>query len=171
MYTLDMEQLQEGYVAAVAATAGVEAEFPGGDRNKYDVELKRQDSTDVDEVNVRLQLKATGTARFMNSKDPSVGRCLSYQFQALDDFEALTMAGRTIKHLLVVMIVGPEQHAWTEATEDHLKTRKCCYWVNMEGEQARPGVLRPTVHLPVSQVFDADAITGILDRIERGQRI
>ena len=126
-HTQAMEQLQEGYVQAVAATAGVIAEFRRRDLHKYDVELTRQPDVSNEEAAVRLQLKATTTSR------PRVGAThLSFTLKSTKDLESLAMERTTIKHILVVMVVGADQHDWTEATHEGLTTRHCCYWVNLQ---------------------------------------
>ncbi len=165
-HTQAMEQLQEGYVQAVAATAGVIAEFRRRDLHKYDVELTRQPDVSNEEAAVRLQLKATTTSR------PRVGAThLSFTLKSTKDLESLAMERTTIKHILVVMVVGADQHDWTEATHEGLTTRHCCYWVNLEGASVPQGVASPTVHVPLSQVFDAEALNAILDRVEKGEPI
>lgn len=164
-FTQTMEQLQEGYVKSVAATAGVTAEVRHNDLHKYDLELTRQPDVGLEEVMVRVQMKAT-TSFSLNAGATH----LSYQFRKRADLESLTLP-RSIKHILVVMVVPRDQHHWTSSSQRHLKTRQCCYWANLEGMTVSAGVKSPSVQLPLSQKFDASALTGILNRVEKGVKI
>ncbi|WP_328527980.1 DUF4365 domain-containing protein [Nocardioides sp. NBC_00368] len=160
-----MEQLQEGYVASVAATAGAIAEFRKRDMHKYDVELSRQPDVGFEEVAVRLQLKSTTTIRPQPHETH-----IKFRFKTREDFNSLAMPRDTIKHILVVMVVGADQRAWTEASHDVLSLRHCCYWINLEGQVAPDVPKQPVVEVPRSNVFDASSVTAILDRIEQGQK-
>lgn len=163
LYTTVMEQLQEGYVAAVAASAGVVAEFRKRDVHKYDVELSRQDDISNEEVAVRVQLKST-----TQIKPNTGGPVVPFRFKTRGDFESLAMARRMQPHILVVMVVGKEQAMWTKAGHDELSVSHCCYWVSLEGHVAPTSPKRPVVHVPTANIFDAAALTDILDRIVRG---
>ena len=157
-----MEQLHEGYVAAIAATAGVSAQFVGRDMYKYDVEFVRQPDINVEEVSFRAQLKATTTIA-----PPAAGATsVSYQFTNKSDYEALAMPRSTQKRLLILLVVHPNQNRWTYAHHRSLLVRHCCYWLNMEGMSSTAA--SPTVSVPTANVFNADALTGILDRIHGG---
>lgn len=158
-----MEQLQEGYVAAVASTIGATAQFVTRDYHKYDVELIRQPDAELEAASVRVQLKSTTTIA------PKLGDdSFDYKFKARSDFEALAMRRTTIKHILVVMVVHPDQNLWTTATQSELSVQHCCYWLNLEGQTAPPSPDAPRVSVPTANVFDAASLSGMLDRIELG---
>lgn len=162
-HTQAMEQLQEAYVCAVAASAGTLAERVDRDMSKYDVELIRQPKSLQEEVSVRLQLKATTTIR------PKPGATeLSFKFKSRDDYVSLAMPRKHLKHLLVVMVVGADQRRWADAQHANLTVQHCCYWLNMEGMSTAGLPDNPTVKIPLTNVFDSHALSGILDRIEAG---
>lgn len=162
-HTAAMEQLQDGYVAAVAASAGTLAEFITRDYHGYDVELIRQPDPLVEQAAVRLQLKSTTLVR----PKPGV-TSFNYRFKERKHFDSLAMPRTTLHHILVVMVVGPDQHGWTVADHDALAVRHSCYWVNLAGQTAPPTPLQPVVSVPTANLFDVDALSGILDRIEQG---
>ncbi|GAA4875596.1 hypothetical protein GCM10023203_27220 [Actinomycetospora straminea] len=58
-FTDCMEQLQEGYVGAVAATAGCSFEIKRKDRYGSDIEIVRPGKNGGEEVAVKAQLKST----------------------------------------------------------------------------------------------------------------
>ncbi|MEL7974352.1 DUF4365 domain-containing protein [Isoptericola sp. F-RaC21] len=162
-FTDAMEQLQEGYVTSVAATAGVTVQHTDRDMHKYDLELVRQPSVDQEEVSVRLQLKSTTTI----SVQPGATH-FNYRFDSRASFDSLAMQRSTVKHILVVMLVHPDQNRWSFVHHRAMLTRQACYWAYLEGRAALERPLRPVVSVPLGNIFDARALTGILDRIEVG---
>jgi hypothetical protein len=88
-HTQAMEQLQDGYVASVAASAGALAEFVTRDMHKYDVELIRQPDITVEQAAVRLQLKSTTMIR------PKQGDThIKFRFKNRPDFNSLACHAR-----------------------------------------------------------------------------
>lgn len=165
-HTDAMEQLQEAYVGAVAASAGATTQWVSRDLHKYDVELIRQPDPLVEQASVRLQLKSTTTLQ------PAPGDThIQFRFKTREDFESLAMTRDSVKHLLVVMLVGPDQYKWTYSHHRAMLLRHCCYWLNLEGMSAPSNPLQPVVSVPLENVFDSAALTGILDRIEGGESL
>lgn len=160
-HTDAMEQLNEAYVAAVASTAGTSAQFVSRDYYGYDVEFMRMWEKSTEEVSVRAQLKSTTKLKY--SAD---GKSFSYQFESRDAFDSLVKPRTTQKHILVLMLIHHDQNRWTYAHQRALLLRHCCLWLNMEG-MTNPAKY-PTVSVPTANVFDATALTGILNRIEKG---
>lgn len=163
-FTDAMEQLQEGYVSAVAATCGVAAQWPPRDYFKYDVELVRQPDTAIEDVSVRAQMKST-TGIIV----PTGASHFSYQFKKRAAFDSLVMHRNGPKHILLLMVIHQDQNRWTYSHHRAMLLRHCCYWLNMEGMTST--AQQPTVSVPTANVFNAAALTGILDRIEGGQPI
>lgn len=161
-FTRCMEQLQEGYVLSVAATAGCTVERVQRDVNGIDLMIIRQHSPQLEEISLYAQLKSTTTKR-PNPDKPSFG----YQFRHRAHFDRLAMERSMIKAVLLVMVTDPDQSKWTAARHESLSVRKCCYWVNLEGQQSTAE--QPTVRVPTDQVFSAFALSVLLDRIERGE--
>ncbi|QFU94070.1 DUF4365 domain-containing protein [Amycolatopsis sp. YIM 10] len=161
-FTECMEQLQEGYVSAIAATAGCTVEFRRRDLYGVDMEVTRSGKTDADpETSIYLQLKSTTTI-----KPNSEAENFSYQFKKREYFEKLAIPNRYPKAFLVVMATSPIQQDWTKGGHEALEMLHCCYWVNLEGKTIKPGVQAPTVHIPTANVFDANGLSEMLDRIE-----
>jgi len=165
-FTECMEQLQEGYVASVAATAGCLLEPVARDRYGMDVMFVRVRPAGLEEVSVYAQLKNTTTVK----PDPAK-QFFSYQFKKKEYLERLAAPRSGIKAILVVMATHPHQELWTNGDHDSLALLHCCYWMSLEGETVPPGVNAPTVRVPTSNIFNADTLTCILDRIERGEAL
>lgn len=167
MFTECMEQLQEGYVAAIAATAGCTAEFKRRDRFGIDGLITRIGAAPgAEEISVQVQLKATSRIR----PDPK-RTTFPYRLKKRAYFQQLAIK-RTAgpKAILVVMSTTPVQADWSKATHDSLEIVHCCYWCSLEGQEL-PDVSSPTVPIPTSNIFDAAGLTDILDRLDRGEEL
>lgn len=166
-FTALLEQLQEGYVSTVAATAGCILESVKRDIYGFDGWLIRPPVRigEGEETMISVQLKNTTTVR----PDPAKGR-FSYQFKDRKSFEVLARP-RRVKALLLVMATPPQQANWTASDHDSLRVEHCCYWANLEGQQAAPGVQAPTVRVPTDNIFDARSLTAMMDRLERGEAL
>ena len=165
-FTEMMEQLQEGYVASVAASAGCSVEFMRHDRYRVDALVIRQIDQSREEVSVKAALKNTTLAR----PDPA-RPYFSYQFHKREHLESLTMPRKDPKAILLVMVTTPEQAMWTECDHESLKVRHCCYWAYFEGDTVTPGVQSPSVQIPTANVFDSAALTTIMDKLDRGESL
>lgn len=163
-FTTCMEQLQDGYVASIAATAGCTVEPVNRDVYGFDTLIIRSAAAGVEEVSVYVQLKNTTTVQ----PDPR-SSSFPFQFKKRDHFDRLAGPRRGIKALLIVMASPPVQAAWSEAGHDALTVRHCCYWKHLEGETVRPEVQSPTVRIPTANVFDAGALTRIMDKLDQGE--
>ena len=165
-FTVCMEQLQEGYVAAVAATAGCTTEPKRRDLYRTDLEIVRPPTNgQTEEISLLVQLKNTTIIR----PDPAK-ESFSYKFKKREYLEELAKY-RSRKAILVVMATVPVQADWSKATHDSLEVQHCCYWRSLEGEPVDVNVQSPTVKIPTVNVFDATALTGLLDRLERGENL
>ena len=157
-----MEQLQEGYVASVAATAGCLFQKFSKDRFGFDTMLVRPRPVG-EEISVFTQLKCTTTERPDPSK-PDFG----YRFRKRQYFDRLATIRSGIKAILIVMATHPAQARWTNGSHDRLELLYCCYWAYLEGLTVGDHIRTPTVRVPTSNVFDANALTWILDTLDRG---
>jgi len=158
-----MEQLQEGYVTSVAATAGCSAEFIRRDIYGFDVRLVRPQDPGTQEVAVMAQLKNTTTLK----PDPAKP-WFSYQFDKRENLLRLTEPRKDPKAILLVMVTTPGQKSWTECDHESLVLRHCCYWAYLEGQAVRPDVRSPTVHVPTINIFDSVALGEIMDKLDQG---
>jgi hypothetical protein len=163
-YTTCMEQLQEAYVMSVASAAGCTLEYKRRDVFGIDVQLIRPpaDAT-VQEISVYAQLKSTMTRK----PDPSK-EYFSYQFKKRQYMEHLVKRRSSPKAILIVMAMPRIQLDWSIADHESLKVSHCCYWVNLEGVPIPSGVQAPSVQIPTANKFDAQALTRIMDTLDRG---
>lgn len=164
-FTDCMEQLQEAYVTAVAATAGCSVEIVRRDMHGFDLIILRDSRSGGDEASLWVQLKSTTTVLGADQQ------WFSFKFRQRDSFDRLAKLRSAPKAILVVMITSPVQADWTWGDHDHLRVRHCSYWINLEGQSAAPGVQSPTVRLSTANIFDAPALSWMMDKLERGDPI
>lgn len=154
-------------MSAVAATAGCAVEPIRRDIYGMDLQVVRPGVTpQQEEIPVLLQLKNTTTLRPDRTKT-----YFPYQLKKRQYLEQLAMPRSRVKALLVVMATSPVQADWSKGTHDALTVQYCCYWCSLEGHDVSPNVQAPTVHIPTTNVFDAPALTDILDRLDRGEAL
>ncbi|MFC5213917.1 DUF4365 domain-containing protein [Streptomyces coerulescens] len=160
-----MEQLQQGYVTSVAATAGCTLEVVQGDIWGYDVRFVRPPRSHLDEESMLLaQLKCTTQITPDPAKD-----YFSYQFTKRQYFDHLVKPRSYPKAILVVMTTPTRQADWTDVSHEGLVTKRCCYWAHLEGIQADPSVKKPSVRIPTKNRLDAVALTKIMEKLDRGE--
>jgi hypothetical protein len=159
-----MEQLQEGYVAAVAATAGCLLETVKRDVWGVDIQIVRPMGSLIQEQMIFAQLKNTTTFK----PDPSKAN-FSYQFRARQHLEHLTKPRSRPKAILLVMVTRPDQSLWTSGDHDTLTVAHCCYWANLEGQSIKEGVQKPSVQVPTGNQFTAEALLAMFDRLDKGE--
>lgn len=164
-FTDCMEQLQEAYVAGIAATAGCQYQPVARDTYGADAFLVRVPDATQEEVGVYVQLKNTTTI-----KPPPQRSEFSYRFNEKRDMEMLVQKRKHIKKILVVMCTSPNQAEWTTADHDRLHMLHCCYWRYLEGLPV-PNVDKPTIRIPTANIFDAASLTKILNQIEAGESL
>ncbi|MFJ4869460.1 DUF4365 domain-containing protein [Streptomyces sp. NPDC088757] len=163
-FTTCMEQLQEGYMQSVAATAGCLFIKQGRDMFGMDAMLVRTSSDPLgEEASFYVQMKST-TQLTVNGEAESFG----YRFEKRDYMERLVRPRLGMKSLLVVMAIPKGQAEWTRTAHTHLEVKQACYWLNLEGMTV-PAVERPYVRIPTANLFNAEALTAIMGKIERGE--
>ncbi|WAL71660.1 DUF4365 domain-containing protein [Kitasatospora sp. YST-16] len=162
-----MELLQLGYVTSVAATAGCTVERVDTDLWGMDVTFIRPPATPLEEeVMLLAQLKCTTQINPDPAKDT-----FSYQFTKRQYFDHLAKPRRNFKSVLIVMTTPPIQADWTEVTHGGLLTRRACYWKHLEGMHADASIQKPSVKISTSDVFDAQTLIKLMDRVDRGDSL
>ncbi|MFD3645121.1 DUF4365 domain-containing protein [Streptomyces cyaneofuscatus] len=160
-----MELLQRGYVTSVAATAGCTTEVIQNDNWGIDVQFIRPPVVATRfETMLWAQLKSTTQI----TPDPQK-EFFSYQFTKRQYFDHMAKVRPSIKAILIVMTVPQNQSTWTEVSHSGLLTKRSCYWVDLEGQTSEAD--KPTVRVPTKNLFDASALTEVLDKIDRGESL
>jgi hypothetical protein len=157
------EALCRAYVQAVAAIAGVSTSVPVPD---YGVDLSlreivRRGQRYLDgRLQLDLQLRSTTRACLT---DTHVGYDLEVEMHAF--LRELT----PIRCLLVVLVLPDDEALWLNQTMEDLVVRHCSYWYSLRGATPSTASSSVRVSIPRQQVFSAEAVHTILERLRKGQ--
>ncbi|MET9920475.1 DUF4365 domain-containing protein [Streptomyces sp. NPDC006435] len=163
-FTTCMEQLQEGYMQSVAATAGCLFIKQGRDMFGVDALLVRTPSDPLgEEAGFYVQMKSTTQIAVDSSAES-----FRYRFEKRDYMERLVRPRQRMKSLLVVMTIPKGQSEWTRTAHTHLEVKQACYWASLEGMTVPPAE-KPSVRIPTANLFNAEALTVIMGKIEKGE--
>lgn len=163
-FTAMLEQLQEGYVYAVAASAGCSVNVQRRDTFGVDALITRHREGDEFETHLFAQLKCTTTVRAGEDAGDFV-----FSFKHQRQIERLQQTNPSgLPTILIVMVAHPSQANWATGDHDSLTIRHSCYWKHVAG--ADPGETDSdlSVRMHRTQLFDAAALLGIMDRIQEG---
>lgn len=151
------EALSRAYAAAVAAGAGYVTAVPDLDRDSIDVCFSAGGAV---RPNIHAQLKSTINLR------PSGGE-LKYVLKRknYDDLRAPTQVPR----ILVVLALPKLQKSWLSITLQRLVLKRCAYWVSLRGKAELPVKQQTvTISIPDTNIFDVDALTGLMEKARHG---
>ena len=161
-FTALLEQLQEGYVSAVAATAGCSINFFRHDTFGMDALIVRH-KDEARETHLYVQLKCTTTV-----PAGSAPESFTFSFKSDSQVDHLRAPVGASPPILIVMLAHPEQAKWTEGSHDSLTVRHSCYWKNVASAPPDETGSDLSVRINRSQRFDAESLIAIMDRIEMG---
>lgn len=160
-----MEQLQEGYISSVAASAGCSAEVIGKDTFGVDVQFIRPAVTHLEQEGLLFaQLKCT--TQVVPDRDT---KSFQYRFSKREYFEGLAATRSYPKKILIVMTVPYEQIGWTEVVNGGLLIKRECYWAHLEGQTSN--LVKPVIDVPTENIFDANTLIKIMERQDRGESL
>jgi Domain of unknown function (DUF4365) len=158
------EALSRAYIQAIAAQAGLSFSLPsndyGIDLTLNDVEIRGKRRV---ESGYRLDVQAKSTTQ------AAVGKTdvrYKMEVQAYEDLRTLKAGSPRI---LVVLVLPEDEREWCSQTEDQLILRRCAYWLNLQGRVATRNRKSVQVILPRQNIFSAQEVRNIMDRIKRGE--
>ena len=151
------ELLSRAYVHAVAAGAGFTTLLYDLDRTGIDVQIQAGGTM---RSQLALQLKATTVLRRMEDG-------LHFSFRLRTPHYDWLRGPAQVPRLLVVLDMPEDENQWITLTDSGLLLRRKAYWVDLKNhkEVERDSV---TVHIPVENVFDVDAVKKLLERSREG---
>ena len=153
------EALSKAYAHAVAAAAGYTTAVYDYDRSGSDLLIQAGGHLSL---MLALQLKATVNLRPILSTG---GTWFSFPLKA-ENYEWLRRPSQ-IPRLLVVLDLPRTESDWVAITTQELVLRRCAYWLNLHGSQEATAI-RPTVHIPKSQIFDVPGLQGLMEQSRNG---
>jgi hypothetical protein len=157
------EALSRAYVQAIAACCGMGSSKPDPD---YGIDLTLHDITPVGRrrtesgYKLDIQAKSTTLASVQETH-------IRYDLD-VNNYDDLRLSTGGCPRILVVLLLPKDESHWFTQTEDELVLRHCSYWVSLRGQE--PSRNRKTVRIQVPRVnvFSADALRGIMNRLKEG---
>ncbi|MEU8306891.1 DUF4365 domain-containing protein [Actinomadura sp. NPDC048955] len=162
-YTKMMEQFQESYIRAVAASAGcIIARFEIDDG--IDLLLTHKSDRHMGDKVARLEVQLKATSDY-------VGRDTDFLTATMrrDRWEYYRTKDCTINKIVVIMSMPALQDDWILAGHKALSMHHCAYWVNLHGAKFT-NAENPTVRASKDHIFDDIALCEMMVRIGQGGR-
>jgi hypothetical protein len=161
-----MESLSRAYLQAVAAHAGVNVLYQlfdyGTDVSLRAVDVRDGRYEDAGEV-VDVQLRSTTRAIV---RDDAIAYDLDVR-----TYEYLRRSPANRPRILVLLVMPEVEAEWLAQDEAELRLRRCAYWLSLREADPSGAASSVRVSIPRTNVFDAPALTQLLDRRYRGEAI
>ena len=157
------EEFSRAYVHAVATVAGFTQYEPEVDDDSIDVGFAaRGGGGTVRSPKVDVQLKCT-TDKVVFEKE------LRFPLP-IKNYEDLRGEDLQVPRILIVLVVPDDLGEWLEHDETRLVLKRCAWWCSLRDEAPSPNSTNVTIHIPRGQVFNPEALKGIMQRVgERKQ--
>jgi hypothetical protein len=95
---------------------------------------------------------------------------IAYDLDA-STFEYLRRGPVSRPRILVLMVMPEAAGEWVDQDETELRLRRCAYWLSLRGAERSSATSSVRISIPRANVFDAVALTRLLDRRYRGEPI
>lgn len=161
-------ELSYAYLHAVASAVGVNCVCTNrhSDNRGIDATLtcwKRFDGSYKDEIDLKIQLKAT-------IKEPSnSGPHFSYFFKGAKQYDFLREETKSQHRLLIVLFLPFHKEEWLNVNPEQLILKNAAYWVSLRGADASRNGTGTTVYLPKDQVLTPDNLLGIFEKLSKNE--
>ena len=147
-----MEQFSLAHIRAVAAQAGYQVT-----RDETDTGLDGTLKGDGP-GRPRMEFQAKST-----SLDIRRGDHLHYPLP-VGNYDTLRDTNAILPSILIVVLIPPDESAWTTQTTEQLCLRHCAYWLSLEGQPPVSNTTSITVHVPVVNVFNSDQLHMLMNQ-------
>ena len=154
-----MEELSFAYVKGIAARAGFKVARPNTDTDSVDGILMSDYGR-----RPRVDFQAKSTTR-----DLLRGDSIHFPLPVknYNELRADTMVPR----ILVVLLMPVDPAEWLVQSPEELCLRHCAYWLSLEGRPATDNPSNVTVSVPTANIFSVEQLTGLMERIEKGESL
>lgn len=147
-------RLSISYIEAVASHAGFWVDEPKADYDSIDGTLKADSGN---RSRIEFQAKAT-------SQDIVRENRIHFSLP-VKNYNDLRIEAH-LPRILIVLIMPQSTDEWLEQTSSALCIRKCAYWMSLKGRPASNNRKKITVHLPLSNVFNVEQLTDMMQKTE-----
>lgn len=154
------EQFSNAYVLSIAAVAGCSVSKPSVDHDSIDWTISNR-LPKRPKLDIQLKCKAT---------DDRIDFPLSYPLSP-KNYADLILTDLIAPRILVVVLVPTDISDWLVASEHELILRRCAYWFSLTGEAESSNTTSVTVNIPAENRFTVESLSGLMQKISRGEAL
>ena len=148
-------RLSLSYIEAVASHAGFWVDEPKADYDSIDGTLKADSGK-----RSRIEFQAKATSQDVVRED------YIHFSLPVKNYNDLRIGAPVVPRILIVLVMPQSTDEWVEQTQSALCIRKCAYWMSLEGCPETSNTSSVTVQLPLSNVFNVEQLTGMMQKTE-----
>ena len=163
---LQKEEFSYAYVYAIAAAAGY---------------AFQRTTTPLDQLGIDLILTGVGIQGLMGfpqlyvqlkctSRELLDQNYLKYPLR-IKNYNELRAPNQYPPLILVVVVVPDNVLDWLNQSEEQLCLRRCGYWISLAGAASTENQETVTVSIPRSNIFTANQLQHLMQRIARGENL
>lgn len=167
-----MEKMSEAYVAAICAANGYTFSIPPSDYDGVDCivncpDVPSEDCVGYDESpSICAQLKSTFShAEYTISED----EIIHYKLK-VGNYNQLVKK-RATPTILILFIMPDDIDEWLEHSTEHLKLKKCAYWISLLGRKPSTNHSTVTVEIPCSNALSAEELKRIMIKVAKEESL
>jgi hypothetical protein len=160
------EAVSRAYIHAIAACCGLGCSFRDFD---YGIDMSvhaiRRKGNRYSESGFHLDIQAKSATA------PTLTPSHVLYDMEVKTYEDLRDLDAGCPRILVLLVMPPDETAWTEQTEEHLLLRKCAFWMSLKG--MLPTANTATIRIPVPRrnVFSIIGLQALMDRVRKGEEL
>lgn len=162
-----MAELSYAYLHAVAARAGfgcsVGSRIVDGASVDTYVRINEKMAPDSALWNFPIEVQLKATKQILTEIN---GR-YSYFFKGIERYDKLRDPGSPLPKLLIVLLLPDDPTQWLTLDENSLISRRCAYWVSLEGAPASDNQTGKTIAIPRTQLLTVEALREVALRLSR----
>ena len=151
---MQKSRLSLAFIEAVASCAGYEVDEVKVDLDSIDGVLKAGTGR-----RPRIEFQAKATSRDV-VRDNNIHFSLS--IKNYDDLRIEAINPR----ILIVFLMPVQIQEWINQTVEELCMRHCAYWMSLKGEPETANTTSTTVLVPLSNRFDIDQLSEMMQKTE-----
>jgi hypothetical protein len=154
------EQFSNAFLLSIAAVAGCSVSKPSVDNDSIDWTISNRLAK---RPKLDVQLKCTAT-------DDSMGMTMAYPLPA-KNYADLILTDLIAPRILVLVIVPKEIRDWIQLSDEELVLRRCGYWVSLAAKPEPLNATSVTVHVPRENRITVESLSGLMEKISRGEAL
>ena len=159
------EKFSLAWASAISAVSGCSMGSWDVDEDSIDTSFKlKTTSGQRRSPQLDVQMKCTAHSE-LTAYDP-----INFQFPIpIKNYRELIDLNYCVHRILVVVLVPDDLSTWVQdRSESEIALLRCAYWCSLAGLPTSTNNSNVTISIPRSQIFNVNALTGILSRIQSG---